>query len=167
MQASLTDTLFGEIEIVPEFTVILDRTHCSHRDFTPVHPPPPPTLPASYQSEPCAGFYRAIANAAVEEPFTCQYYNSCDIGIQCALNILHSTYTVVISLDDSGRSLDFMVQDGNGKILMATKLRGGVNVVLPSPSGSSLNFTSQLLDSQTFIGMKVHYTCEIENGLKG
>ncbi len=60
-----------------------------------------------------------------------------------------------------------MVQDGNGKILMATELRGGVNVVLPSPSGSNLNFTSQLLDNQTFIGMKVRYTCEIENGLKG
>jgi len=138
-------------------TIILDRTNCSHRNFTTVAPPPPATPippPTSDNSETCSGFYKAITNAQ-QEPFTCKYYQSCDIGIECLLKILSYTYNVVISVGGSRTALSMAVSEGGGVELDNMVAGEGLSVALGKPNGSSLNLTQEYDGDRQVLSMKV------------
>ena len=151
------DPLFGEVEIVPMTTIILDRTDCSHQNFTtvpPPHPVMPPTPPTSDQSETCAGFYKAIRDTT-KEPFTCQYYESCDVGVKCLLKILNSSYIIIIAVADNRTSLKLSVSNGEGKMLLGKGSSDDVTVALSNPARANLTLSQTYNTESESVGMQV------------
>lgn len=162
MQATLDEPLFGRVEIIPRHLLILDRTSCNHRNFVtlpPFPPATPPPGPGSSVSDTCKALYDLI-RSHFKEPFSCRLQSSCDRGIQCELEILDTSYEVVISISDNSTPLSMMVRDSEGMQLVTQSGMNGANgrvtnITLPRPVNSNLSLIQDFDPGRSTVSLQV------------
>lgn len=156
-QATIDEPLFGMVEIVPRHLVILDRTSCNHRHFVtlpPVPPPTPPPRPVGPVSNTCNALYGVVLNSFME-PFACTLA-SCDEGIRCTLEILDTSYDVVLSVSPESKSVSVEVQF-EGQPLMSRESGGTTTVTLPRPMFSNLSLVQDFVPQSSSVAMQVGF----------
>ena len=153
------DTLFGEIEIIPPHLIILDRTKCNHRNFTPQMPPvstPPTPDPRQTSSKTCSAFYDHLVSTYYTGHFICNALSCCNDGVQCFLNILDVSYEVMITVGYMQTGLVLQVRDlEESGTLLGKGSSNFVSISLPKPVNSNLTMMQMYNSTTKVIGFSV------------
>ncbi len=91
------------------------------------------------------------------EPFVCRARTPCESGFRCQLEILDTTYDVVISLSSDSVSLELQVVDSQGRNVTdrSADSKGVTNVTLPRPQNSNLSLTQNFDGERDTISLQV------------
>ena len=153
----MTDVIFKEVEVIPPHIIILDRTHCNHRNFPtaiPATQATTPSAPGPDKSKTCAGFYDVIKKTRTQ-PFTCvSFHSKCEDGIKCQLKILDTSYTIIISVSKQQTALSLLVRD-TGDVLLGKGSSGIVDIILPKPQWSNLTMVQKYNPRTGTVGLQV------------
>lgn len=147
---------FGNITIVPEHTIILDKSSCHPPHIVLIAPPtapPPPTPPPPSSPETCKALYNIIQKAHSEQ-FFCQANKDCETGILCTLEILNTFYTINITLVSEDKAIIFSVMDSN-QMMIGSPMSKNTTVSLPMPDRTALIFGQSVSAEKGSIGFSV------------
>ena len=138
-QVSLVVPLFGNITVIPQHKLLLDRTTCPLPPTVTSSPPSPttPTYPPS-TSPICQGLID-IAKENAQEPFVCTTRTgtageeNCDTLV-CRLDILTSSYRVSIQVfPEGGDSVAIVIVTDRGGMTLVDKKVVEEIVSIPVP----------------------------------
>ncbi|XP_064396357.1 uncharacterized protein LOC135343287 isoform X2 [Halichondria panicea] len=138
----------GTIMVIPQQTIILDRTQCNVPEFPTVPMPtrlPPPQPVAPDASSVCVSLHKLAQDIYVTSPvFRCELNDACESGFTCVLNVVFTEYKVDIKITDN--SVIFSIFSIDGKTSYG-EFKGNTTFRLPEPRGAYLDF-KQNVDGQ-------------------
>ena len=148
LQSFLYGDGIGTIMVIPQQTIILDRTQCNVPEFPTVPMPtrlPPPQPVAPDASSVCVSLHKLAQDIYVTSPvFRCELNDACESGFTCVLNVVFTEYKVDIKITNN--SVIFSIFSIDGKTSYG-EFKGNTTFRLPEPRGAYLDF-KQNVDGQ-------------------
>ncbi len=155
LQSFLHGDGIGTIMVIPQQTIILDRTQCNVSEFPTVPMPtrlPPPQPVAPDASSVCVSLHKIAQDIYKTSPvFRCELKDACESGLTCILNVVFTEYKVDINITKNTVALSIFSIDGKTTY---GEFKDSGTVRLPEPRGAYLDF-KQKVDGQK-VGFMVY-----------